>query len=400
MPFSMIGNILGSSIGAAAGIYQQKQEQKFNAEQAQINRDYQTAEREATQQFNIDMWNMNNAYNSPQAQKQRLIDAGINPNAMFGTGASPGSSSAVTSNPQSGSLAQSNSGLSSALVNAGSSLGVNTANMMKTLSEKNLNDYELAWNKRTEQQRLDYMDGIVKKDLAQIQRWMVENGVDKATEQQILELNKYIAPMKEKELKLMEARLNDLAVDFRQKEAQIRLTDQQTETEKNRTELVGFQADQTDEAAYNTYLQNLQLEMQNEFSKTTGIPFNADCFQVAYGLWMKGAGAFSNFINNFLVPQERISWKVQDYIGKQDYETTESSNDQHGISLFSLDFGLNSTSQETKKGTYIYNPHFNGSDGFFNISNGGYADFRNPSMSRFDVDTDYRGSYRKRRRRR
>lgn len=36
-------------------------------------------------QYNIDMWNMNNEYNSPKNQLQRLIDAGLNPNLAYGT---------------------------------------------------------------------------------------------------------------------------------------------------------------------------------------------------------------------------------------------------------------------------------------------------------------------------
>lgn len=36
--------------------------------------------------FNEEMWNKQNAYNTPQAQKQRLIDAGLNPALMYGNG--------------------------------------------------------------------------------------------------------------------------------------------------------------------------------------------------------------------------------------------------------------------------------------------------------------------------
>lgn len=46
----------------------------------------------ANRQFAYDMWKVNNEYNTPEAQKQRLIDAGYNPNmfeASSNTSASP-----------------------------------------------------------------------------------------------------------------------------------------------------------------------------------------------------------------------------------------------------------------------------------------------------------------------
>lgn len=36
------------------------------------------------QRFAVDMWNMQNAYNTPSAQMQRLRDAGLNPNLAYG----------------------------------------------------------------------------------------------------------------------------------------------------------------------------------------------------------------------------------------------------------------------------------------------------------------------------
>lgn len=48
----------------------------------------QARKREANiaHQRNIELWNMQNQYNSPQAQMQRLQAAGLNPNMVYGTG--------------------------------------------------------------------------------------------------------------------------------------------------------------------------------------------------------------------------------------------------------------------------------------------------------------------------
>ena len=44
-------------------------------------------------QWNLEQWNRNNAYNHPVAQMQRLKAAGLNPDLMYGQG-TPGLSSA------------------------------------------------------------------------------------------------------------------------------------------------------------------------------------------------------------------------------------------------------------------------------------------------------------------
>lgn len=56
---------------------------------------------EQQNQYNLEMWNMNNEYNSPQAQMRRYEEAGLNPALLYGN-ISPGNSSAppVKSVPQ------------------------------------------------------------------------------------------------------------------------------------------------------------------------------------------------------------------------------------------------------------------------------------------------------------
>lgn len=61
----------------------QERQNDFNAHQAQLNRNWQTAEREATQDWNLQQWQRENYYNSPEQQMQRMIAAGINPNSAM-----------------------------------------------------------------------------------------------------------------------------------------------------------------------------------------------------------------------------------------------------------------------------------------------------------------------------
>ncbi len=56
----------------------------FDAEQSQINRDFQGQMQSQQMQWNEDMWNKQNQYNTPSNQLARASAAGINPNAIFG----------------------------------------------------------------------------------------------------------------------------------------------------------------------------------------------------------------------------------------------------------------------------------------------------------------------------
>lgn len=57
---------------------------------------YGLQKRLAAQQneYNLEMWRLNNEYNSPQAQMQRFQEAGLNPNLIYGQGTAGNSSSA------------------------------------------------------------------------------------------------------------------------------------------------------------------------------------------------------------------------------------------------------------------------------------------------------------------
>lgn len=68
-------NIIGAA-NAAMSYGTHKADRKFNAKQAEIARDWQEK-----------MWNQANEYNNPSAAMQRLTEAGLNPNLIYGNGA-------------------------------------------------------------------------------------------------------------------------------------------------------------------------------------------------------------------------------------------------------------------------------------------------------------------------
>lgn len=67
---STAGNVASTAITNRKNKNLNQMNNEFNAEQAQLNRDFQ-----------LEMWNRNNAYNTPTAKRQRMEDAGYSPYA-------------------------------------------------------------------------------------------------------------------------------------------------------------------------------------------------------------------------------------------------------------------------------------------------------------------------------
>lgn len=83
---------LGSIVGSAIGAGSQRRANIQNMELAKYQNNWQTAENEKAYARNLEMWNMQNAYNSPTAQMSRLRQAGLNPNLVYGNGVTGNSS--------------------------------------------------------------------------------------------------------------------------------------------------------------------------------------------------------------------------------------------------------------------------------------------------------------------
>ena len=70
------GQVLGTGINAIAQGKMNKKTRQWNEKMYAQQRTDALAD-----------WNMQNAYNSPEQQMQRLRDAGLNPNLVYGNGA-------------------------------------------------------------------------------------------------------------------------------------------------------------------------------------------------------------------------------------------------------------------------------------------------------------------------
>ncbi|QCS36431.1 minor capsid protein [Capybara microvirus Cap3_SP_374] len=68
-----LNNIVGTVASAGIGMLSNAQTNRYNQELARLQN-----------QMNIDQWNRENVYNSPQAQMARMKEAGLNPNLIYG----------------------------------------------------------------------------------------------------------------------------------------------------------------------------------------------------------------------------------------------------------------------------------------------------------------------------
>jgi hypothetical protein len=77
---------LGSFVNSAIGMSAQRQANIQNMQLAKYQNNWQTAENDKAWSRNVEMWNLQNAYNTPSAQMSRLRQAGLNPNLVYGSG--------------------------------------------------------------------------------------------------------------------------------------------------------------------------------------------------------------------------------------------------------------------------------------------------------------------------
>ena len=101
---SGLGGIAGAAMSLIGGIgsgISARKNRKLARELAQKQQDFMSNEAEKAYQRNLEMWNKQNAYNSPSAQMARLQAAGLNPNLAYGSLSAGDAGNAPAYNPPS-----------------------------------------------------------------------------------------------------------------------------------------------------------------------------------------------------------------------------------------------------------------------------------------------------------
>jgi hypothetical protein len=130
--FGGVGSVVSGAIGAKTVSDTNKTNLKIN----QMNNDFNAREAQKARDFQLDMWNRENEYNTASASRKRLEDAGYNPymsDAQAGTATGMSGTSAATA---SGAFPQ------IPYTPDFQSVGVNLASALKMMSEKKQTDIE------------------------------------------------------------------------------------------------------------------------------------------------------------------------------------------------------------------------------------------------------------------
>lgn len=130
--FGGLGTVISGAIGATTTSDTNKTNLKIN----QMNNDFNAREAQKARDFQLDMWNKENEYNSASSQRKRLEEAGYNP---YMSDAQAGSATGM-----SGTSAASAAGAAPQLPYTPDfqSVGVNLASALKMMSEKKQTDIE------------------------------------------------------------------------------------------------------------------------------------------------------------------------------------------------------------------------------------------------------------------
>ena len=130
--FGGVGSVISGAIGAKTTADTNKTNLKIN----QMNNDFNAREAQKARDFQLDMWNRENQYNSASSQRKRLEEAGYNPymsDAQAGTASGMSGTSAATA---AGAAPQ------VPYTPDFQSVGVNLASALKMMSEKKQTDIE------------------------------------------------------------------------------------------------------------------------------------------------------------------------------------------------------------------------------------------------------------------
>lgn len=290
-----VGSVVGSSdipflsgLGDGLSNWANKQDAKdqhasdmaWNANQAELNRQFQRDERLETQQFNIDMWNMNNEYNSPVERLKRAQAAGINPNLVVGE-LGGGSSQPVQSTPMSGSQASYGTGLASTMLTS-------DAMVANLLSQAGLNDakrdreqYGLEWDKMTApvlKELYEAQRDEIKKKIEKMTRDIEHINFDESMQDKMFEL---YSSKNEAEINLMTKQLQEIGARISNYEADTALKGAQkgvAEAEK------GLVESQTTGQDYDNYVKKARAEI----AEITGFPADTPANFIMYTLAKEG----------------------------------------------------------------------------------------------------------------
>lgn len=292
---SGVANGVNSFVNKKQALSQHQSDLNWNAQQAQIDRDFQREERELTQQWNEDMWNKNNEYNSLASQVARAQEAGVSPNALFGNGAGVVASQAPRTTPMSGAAASSSSSLASTLLTSNAVNRSLESQAKLAESQAGLTDSEKEFFDLSKDKRLDILaaeyDNLRKqgdKTVKEIEKM----GFDMDTVNRMFE--RY-SKLDEAQINELEARTNKLRNEtmpylknLEKLESEININKENAELIDQKTYESIHNVMYTDTLTEGQEIANVLEEIKKQFSEVMGVPLGTQEFELEFYLWREG----------------------------------------------------------------------------------------------------------------
>lgn len=331
--FSSMASAALSFAGTLASVESSKsmqnKELQYNAEQAGINRDWQTNERIAAQEYYTDLFNQANEWNSIGSELERGRAAGVSPSAIIsGKFNSP---SAQPSMPHvgSGSQASTSSGgaIGSALVGAMPNMLNATGSFVKNMTDSFVARDMLGLNKQ-------YISSQIHGNYAKIKETLSNAGVADATEAQIYQSMRWAEGLNaaEQQRRIAQSTLyyNQCAdilsmIEFRK--AQATNLEFQNANLAGQTYLSYVQGNKVNiEAAIaeiygsqiaieeitQEQLETIESRIRVGLAQVLGAPVNSSDFALTYNVWKKGE--LPTYCSDVLYPINQAGWKPNDHV--------------------------------------------------------------------------------------
>lgn len=274
---------------------QHQSDLNWNAQQAQLSRDFQREERELTQQWNEEIWNKNNEYNSLASQVARAQEAGVSPNALFGNGAGTVAAQAPRTTPMAGATASSPSTLASTLLTSDAVRKNLEAQAKQAESQANYTDsqkdfYDLTSEVRAKILEEEYEN--LKKQGNKTVKEIEKMGFDMETVNRMFD--RY-SKLDEAQINMLEAQTNKLRNETMPYLKNLEKLQSEINLNKENAELID---QKTYESIHNvmytdtlTEGQEISNELDNikkQFSDLTGVPLGTQEFELEFYLFRKG----------------------------------------------------------------------------------------------------------------
>lgn len=95
MPIGALGaTLISQGMSGLTGLYNSWRDRVQSEKNIKLSNQFNIAQAERSNQMNIENWNMQNMYNTPEAQMERYKKAGLNPLLIYGQG-NPGNASGL-----------------------------------------------------------------------------------------------------------------------------------------------------------------------------------------------------------------------------------------------------------------------------------------------------------------